>query len=914
MMSGGGGGGRGGLRGPAQSCATEKRGFSTFALLSKEERAGKTPRSRECHILDWRAFRRLCHQDTSGGDFLQLVVDSARAATVTTTAQLQFFPEQQSGFRCYRCTADSIADVVATLEDAKACGDVAMLVLLDVESAFDGLPHTVVEAAMDGLGIIGCLRGFVTAFLEYPLDLLVINTNFWTWAPRCLVVGPTMLNAQPNLSVPTMGRAISLLHLAAVPENMVVLLSFSAAMVGFLMPPSWDETLRYGSDDETFIGADVIIGTDVIDLADLLLNWKDREKSSSVAKAVRLPTRTVLFVSGTPSLDAPDVSSVPVANYNDVKLHLKKGQIFMQAPVPCNIPGHVLLAANTEAISCLDASFHPENLDVAENAVLHRLLLIKRNAWITGFQPTVEKNAAVSLSGVGPSARRNAAPAPAGRARMADDDASATIGATTPIEKNPQREYNATDLSQKKTLDNGGWFTAKHHNSRLIAVPETGTAAVDKSASSQPKLKANSLRQEKLPPLPKSDFKVIIRPKNGLNISQLSTHQMARAITKACGNPDMCNEGNLLIRLRNGSNIAIISTPSMEIANVVQSVPSLHFGANAVTAYVAAPDNSCKGVIHGLDAGTTPTELLAHLRVRTQGVKILYARMLGNSQTAVITFEGKIVPRYAYYYGGETLCYLYRSSWQVCYICFKPGHRADVCPTPDAIVCSNCAEPVIEDGHTCEPRKPRSPRARKQEEPDAKARNAGGRGRTKKRWFSRDSSSTSRSRSRSRSASKTRQAPETKKKQQKKTIAKKEEDSKVSWKAHLFPPSPTAPKNTNTQNDEVNELRQTIQTLRAENAELRQKLNELIDELKALRTGQPNSNPQTDETQSATIGRQEFTTSMVAMNNALANLSNLVSNLQEEARKDRERLVQFTGMKSRTKPYNRPSADHGELP
>lgn len=72
---------------------------------------------------------------------------------------------------------------------------------------------------------------------------------------------------------------------------------------------------------------------------------------------------------------------------------------------------------------------------------------------------------------------------------MADDDASATIGATTPIEKNPQREDNATDLSQKKTLDNGGWFTAKYHNSRLIAVPETGTEAVDKSASSQPKLK-----------------------------------------------------------------------------------------------------------------------------------------------------------------------------------------------------------------------------------------------------------------------------------------------------------------------------------------------------------------------------------------------------------------------------------------
>ncbi|KAH7942223.1 hypothetical protein HPB49_022196 [Dermacentor silvarum] len=64
--------------------------------------------------------------------------------------------------------------------------------------------------------------------------------------------------------------------------------------------------------------------------------------------------------------------------------------------------------------------------------------------------------------------------------------------------------------------------------------------------------------------------------------------------------------------------------------------------------------------------------------------------MLGSSQTAVISFEGKIVPRYVYYYGSETRCYLHRSSRQVCYKCFKPRRMADVCPTPDAVVCSNC--------------------------------------------------------------------------------------------------------------------------------------------------------------------------------------------------------------------------------
>ncbi|KAH7932663.1 hypothetical protein HPB49_000527 [Dermacentor silvarum] len=80
-------------------------------------------------------------------------------------AQLQYFPEQQSGFRCQRCTADSISDVVATLEDAKATGDVAMLVLLDVKSAFNGLPHAVIEACLDHLGLSGCLRCFISAFL-----------------------------------------------------------------------------------------------------------------------------------------------------------------------------------------------------------------------------------------------------------------------------------------------------------------------------------------------------------------------------------------------------------------------------------------------------------------------------------------------------------------------------------------------------------------------------------------------------------------------------------------------------------------------------------------------------------------------------------------------------------------------------
>ncbi|KAH7945667.1 hypothetical protein HPB49_013713 [Dermacentor silvarum] len=83
-----------------------------------------------------------------------------------------FLADQQTGFRRRRCTADSIADVISTLEDARASGDLAMLLLIDVKGAFDGLPHAVVQQALDLLGIGGNLRRFLSSFLnDRPLRM-----------------------------------------------------------------------------------------------------------------------------------------------------------------------------------------------------------------------------------------------------------------------------------------------------------------------------------------------------------------------------------------------------------------------------------------------------------------------------------------------------------------------------------------------------------------------------------------------------------------------------------------------------------------------------------------------------------------------------------------------------------------------
>ncbi|KAH7941091.1 hypothetical protein HPB49_009996 [Dermacentor silvarum] len=72
-------------------------------------------------------------------------ITSYRPVSLTSAAwAVDFLPEQQTGCRRHRYTADSIADVISTLEEARSNGEVALLILLDIQSAFDGLPHSVI--------------------------------------------------------------------------------------------------------------------------------------------------------------------------------------------------------------------------------------------------------------------------------------------------------------------------------------------------------------------------------------------------------------------------------------------------------------------------------------------------------------------------------------------------------------------------------------------------------------------------------------------------------------------------------------------------------------------------------------------------------------------------------------------------
>nr|XP_054924031.1 uncharacterized protein LOC129383464 [Dermacentor andersoni] len=79
---------------------------------------------------------------------------------------LDTFAPEQSGFRRLRSAADSLAGVVATLEHAASRQEAGYLVLLDVQRAFDGLPHTTIIQALRELRVTGRLFDYIAAFLS----------------------------------------------------------------------------------------------------------------------------------------------------------------------------------------------------------------------------------------------------------------------------------------------------------------------------------------------------------------------------------------------------------------------------------------------------------------------------------------------------------------------------------------------------------------------------------------------------------------------------------------------------------------------------------------------------------------------------------------------------------------------------
>lgn len=63
-----------------------------------------------------------------------------------------------------------------------------------------------------------------------------------------------------------------------------------------------------------------------------------------------------------------------------------------------------------------------------------------------------------------------------------------------------------------------------------------------------------------------------------------------------------------------------------------------------VCTYVTTEEEALRGVVHGIQPNKSMETLMAHLRIRTQGVELVQARMIGNTKSAALTFYGDKLP------------------------------------------------------------------------------------------------------------------------------------------------------------------------------------------------------------------------------------------------------------------------------
>ncbi|XP_049275351.1 uncharacterized protein LOC119405412 [Rhipicephalus sanguineus] len=166
--------------------------------------------------------------------------------------------------------------------------------------------------------------------------------------------------------------------------------------------------------------------------------------------------------------------------------------------------------------------------------------------------------------------------------------------------------------------------------------------------------------------------------------------------------PDVAGEDTLRINMR--QNTIIMSTPSLANAKNYSNIKEIQVNGKsyATAAYITAPENTSKGVIHGIPTYDNQEDIEKSL-VNQRNPTILHARRMGLTDSVVIVFEGSFVPYFVYYRGAEYRCLLYKKQYETCTTCGRVGHRADVCPQPDSKKCRGCGVLDPTDDHQCDP-------------------------------------------------------------------------------------------------------------------------------------------------------------------------------------------------------------------
>ncbi|KAH8021290.1 hypothetical protein HPB51_014484 [Rhipicephalus microplus] len=298
----------------------------------------------------------------------------------------------------------------------------------------------------------------------------------------------------------------------------------------------------------------------------------------------------------------------------------------------------------------------------------------------------------------GRSARLEKRDAPCNAPRNAANWAGARFAETTTINSDSPGQLDCMDADDFEPMDNvgprdstpgpSGVAEASNNTYLRPSVPHTPWFQVsdarrkkvvaEKATATPPATfhkheHRHGTSRPRLPRLPVEDHKVIFRIRGGMSLQQEAVLPLRAALQTALRAPLPMSAW---IRVRKEQNIALVSTSDPDLAVQRCHVQTLKLGRRSyeVSAYVASPDNSCKGVITGALPIPTEDALMNDTVTYLQSINIIQAQPFGTNGACLYTFERKRVRRYVYFQGVEFRCRFLRPVTQVCHCCLRTGH------------------------------------------------------------------------------------------------------------------------------------------------------------------------------------------------------------------------------------------------
>ncbi|KAH7952640.1 hypothetical protein HPB51_028200 [Rhipicephalus microplus] len=158
------------------------------------------------------------------------------------------------------------------------------------------------------------------------------------------------------------------------------------------------------------------------------------------------------------------------------------------------------------------------------------------------------------------------------------------------------------------------------------------------------------------------------------------------------------------LQAKPAQSLVFLKTHSPLTAHLLLSLTSLELNGKPITIkpYALSPPISCLGVIHNVGGHFTTSQLLHDLESFTSD--ILAARMMGSTESVLITFAGTIIPRFVYFKRVSFRCRPHKPKPPTCTRCLAIGHRAHQCPQHSVPAkCRRCASPLPADpdAHVC---------------------------------------------------------------------------------------------------------------------------------------------------------------------------------------------------------------------